>query len=62
VAHSIEMRRASFSVENFDAQFSFEALDLRAHSGLGQADSVAGSGKSAFPRNSDECLEFFDHS
>ena len=62
VPHFVEMGRASFPVENLEPELGFQALDLRAHSGLSQADPVAGSGESAFPRHSNECLQFFDHS
>ena len=56
MADFVEMGRASFPVENFKAELGFQALNLRAHSGLGEAYFVAGSGESAFPRYSDSKL------
>lgn len=56
MADFVEMGRASFPVESFKAELSFQALNLRAHSGLGEACFVAGSGESAFPRYSDSKL------
>ena len=62
MAPAVEVRRAALAVENLEAEFAFQSLDLRADSRLGQADPVARRGESTFPGDGDECLEFFDHS